>query len=144
MHLGGMQLGCAAIIAFSLLVGQDTPNEDLPSGEMMALVEHVAIVRRMIEVCGRTRPDLFGSLRQAEKGWWGRNVEAQTTMHALLGTAEASRTSQALLAHYAAIHQRLEDELQDAEAAGRNCDWVIEEMKSGRMDYQAPSYSERK
>jgi hypothetical protein len=105
---------------------------------MMSMIEHVAIVEEMIEVCGRTRPDLLGSIRQAQAVWWQRNAAVRVAMLELLHTAETSSASKEALAQYAALHRRLENELQAPETAGQNCEWVLDRMTSRRLDYAKP------
>lgn len=137
MNLDGAQLGCAAVIAFSLLVGQDAPGDLRLPPDMMSMIEHVAILEEMIEVCGRTRPDLLGSIRRAQAAWWQRNA-VRAALLELLDTAETSSASKEALARYAALHRRLENELQAPETAGQNREWVLDRMTSGRLDYAKP------
>jgi hypothetical protein len=108
MHLGRAPLRCAAVITVALLIGQAAANDlEIPS-DTAAIVEHAAIVQQMFDICGRTRPDLLGSLRQANAAWWQRNTGVSATMQKLLNTRESSLKSNELLAHYAAVYHRLE------------------------------------
>jgi hypothetical protein len=133
MHSGG-----GAVVAIALLVGQPAPNDtDIPS-DAEAMVEHAAIVEEMIDACGGTRPDLLGSLRQAHAAWWQRNKSVSATMQKLLNTREAAPRSKELLAHYAAVYHRLETEVQDSGNAGQKCEWMLNEMAHGRLDYPEP------
>lgn len=138
MHLGRALLRYAALITVTLLAGQAAANDlELPS-DAVAMVEHAAVVQQMIDICGRTRPDLLGSLRQANVAWWQRNTGVSATMQKLLNTRESSSKSNELLAHYAAVYHRLEEQAQDLGTTGQTCETLLDDMAHGKMDYSAP------
>jgi hypothetical protein len=140
MHLDRAPVLCVAILTVTLLAGQVAANDPEIPPDAAAMVEHAAIVEQMISTCGRDRPDLLGSIRQAEVAWWQRNAGVGATMQQLLNTKESAKSNE-LLAHYAAVYHRLQEQVQDRKTTGHVCDAFLDDLAHGKMDYSAPEHT---
>ena len=75
MTATGIPLGFLAVMALALILGPATarnPHEGEFPPDAAAMIEHVAIIGQVTEVCEATRPDLAEALAAANTAWWLR------------------------------------------------------------------------
>ena len=118
-----------------LVLGAADAADVKPPRDIIAMLEQVAIVEEKVKVCGRAQPDLSDRLAEARDAWWQHNSQVLSAFAELVRTKNISTVSKRLLAHFRAVQRQLERDLTGAARSGENCEWLLWEMRIGKLDY---------
>lgn len=127
-------------VAFLGWIGWSAAAAEPDTGDLISMLDHVAIVETMALACEDARPDLATAFREAQQRWRIRNVqihEALATLERDIGTPRAT----AFLDYFNSLQRSLRQQIKDQRHAGNaayaaRCDGVLEELTRGRMDYR--------
>ena len=115
-------------------------------GDLVSMLDRVAIVEAMALACEESRPDLAAPFREAQRRWWVRNAHIHETLVGLereIGTPRAK----AFLDYFSSLQQSLQKQIKDQQHSGNGeyaarCDDVLRDLTGGRLDYRQPAAAE--
>lgn len=125
---------------FSVVLAPANANAEDHVPDLIAILDHAAIVEDMVRACGHARPDLGDKLAEARTAWWQRNSIVQETIAELKRDARTSPESKSLLQYYEALKEKFIRDLPDSEVQGNArlmnyCETVLQRISNGALDY---------
>jgi hypothetical protein len=112
-------------------------------GDLVSMLDRVAIVEAIALACEESRPDLAAPFREAQQRWWVRNAQIHETLVSLeqeIGTPRAK----AFLDYFSSLQRSLRKQIKDQQHSGNTeyaarCDDVLQDLTDGRLDYRLPT-----
>jgi hypothetical protein len=131
-----------AVVLSSWTVWSGAAGEPDP-GDLVSMLDRVAIVEAIALACEESRPDLAAPFREAQQRWWVRNAQIHETLVSLeqeIGTPRAK----AFLDYFSSLQRSLRKQIKDRQHSGNTeyaarCDDVLQDLTDGRLDYRLPT-----